>query len=569
MAIQLDHHAWRSQARDDKHVFISSPDLSAAPAPDRKETRLARVERGILALEVFCPARQAIHRRIIGALWSPFSSLVLEAVHPSVVASPRKRFRPRSRRILIFVHPPGRRGQTTHQTMSKINRPASNKKKDAAKRIRPVTRPDAAGIDLAALVHYVAVPPDRDPQPVQSFGTQTADLHKLADWLVACRIKTVAMEATGVYWVPLYQILEDRGLEVCLVNARHAKNVPGRKTDVLDCEWLQYLHSVGLLNASFRPPAPICAVRALVRHRDSLVQTGCEHLLRIQKALDQMNVQVHHAVSDITGMTGLAILEAILNGERDPQKLAQLRDPRCKKTQSEIAAALHGDWRPEHLFTLRQSLAAWRYHQTLITECEAELKKQMDTLADQTKDAVPAKAKPDQRCDETLRHHLFRKFGVDLTTADGMNTQTALVLLSEVGTDLSKFATADHFASWLCLSPDNRVSGGRRLSVATRTGANRLATALRLAARSLHRSQTALGDWYRRMKAKLGSAGAITATAHKLARILWAMIKHRRPFDPARLGNPELRQQRRENALRRAAKELGYLLQPIHPVPVS
>jgi hypothetical protein len=338
---------------------------------------------------------------------------------------------------------------------------------------------------------------------------------------------------------------------------------------VQDCHWLQYLHSVGLLNASFRPTAAICAVRALVRHRDSLVQTGCEHLLRAQKALDQMNVQVHHAVSDLTGQTGLAILDAILAGERDPQKLAALRDPRCKKTRAELAAALHGDWRPEHLFTLRQSLAGWRYHQALILECEAELKKQMATLADRTDTAVPPKAKPDQRCDETLRQHLFRKFGVDLTAVDGMNTQSALVLLSELGNDVSKFATADHFASWLCLCPDNRRSGGRQLSVATRTGSNRLATALRLAARSLHRSQTALGDWYRRLKAKLGSAGAITATAHKLARILWSMIKHRTPYNPERLGNPELRRQRKENALRRAAKELGYILQPFDAEPVS
>jgi len=450
--------------------------------------------------------------------------------------------------------------------MSKISPAPQQKKKSAAKRVRPITRLDAAGIDLGALLHFVAVPADRDAQPVQSFGTQTADLHKLADWLVACRIKTVAMEATGVYWVPLYQMLEDRGLEVCLVNARHAKNVPGRKTDVLDCEWLQYLHSVGLLRASFRPPAAICAVRALVRHCESLVQSGSEHLLRVQKALDQMNVQLHHAVSDISGQTGLTILDAILQGERDPQTLARLRDPRCKKTQAEIAAALHGDWRPEHLFTLRQSLAAWRYHRTLIVECEAELKKQLAQLAPQTTVAVPPKAKPNQRCDETLRGLLFQKFGVDLTTADGMNTQTALVLLSEAGNEVSKFPTAEHFASWLCLCPDNRRSGGRHLSSATRTGANRLATALRLAARSLHRSETALGDWYRRLKAKLGSGGAITATAHKLARILWAMVKHRQPFDPARFGNPALRRQRKESALRRAAKELGYVLQPIHAV---
>jgi transposase len=453
--------------------------------------------------------------------------------------------------------------------MSKITPAIPKKKKSAAKRVRPLTRPDAAGIDLGALLHFVAVPPDRDAQPVQSFGTQTADLHKLADWLVACRIKTVAMEATGVYWVPLYQILEDRGLEVCLVNARHAKNVPGRKTDVLDCEWLQYLHSVGLLRASFRPPAAICAVRALVRHSESLVQSGSEHLLRVQKALDQMNVQLHHAVSDISGQTGLAILDAILRGERDPQKLAALRDRRCKKNEAEIATALHGDWRLEHLFTLRQSLAAWRYHQTLLTECEAELKKQLDTLGAQTTAVAPPKAKPNQRCDETLRRHLFQKFGVDLTAVDGLNTQTALVVLSEVGAEVSAFPTAEHFASWLCLCPENSKSGGRQLSVATRTGANRLATALRLAARSLHRSESALGEWFRRLKAKLGSGGAITATAHKLARILWAMIKHRRPFDPARFGNPELRRYRKENALRRAAKELGYVLQPLQAGHVS
>jgi len=450
--------------------------------------------------------------------------------------------------------------------MSKITPVTQKKKKSAAKRVRPITRPDAAGIDLGALLHFAAVPGDRDPQPVQSFGTQTADLHKLADWLVACRITTVAMEATGVYWVPLYQILEDRGLEVCLVNARHAKNVPGRKTDVLDCEWLQYLHAVGLLRASFRPPAAICAVRALVRHQESLVQSGSEHLLRVQKALDQMNVQLHHAVSDITGQTGLAILDAILQGQRDPQALARLRDPRCKKSQAEIAAALHGDWRPEQLFALRQSLAAWRYHQTLIAECAAELKQHLEALAPQTTEAPPPKAKPNQRCDESLRGVLFQKFGVDLTAVDGMNTQTALVLLSEAGNEVSKFPTAEQFASWLCLCPNNRKSGGRHLSVATRTGSNRLATALRLAARSLHRSDTALGEWYRRLKGKLGSGGAITATAHKLARILWAMIKHRAPFDPTRFGNPELRRHRKENALRRAAKELGYVLQPIQAV---
>lgn len=233
-----------------------------------------------------------------------------------------------------------------------------SQRKPRASQVRPVVQANAAGIDLGATLHFVAVPPDRDPEPVRSFGTLTGDLHALADWLAACKVTTVAMEATGVYWIPLFQILEARGLEVCLVNARHVKNVPARKTDVQDCQWLQYLHSVGLLHASFRPPAAVCAVRSLMRHRDSLVHAGCEHLLRVQKALDQMNVQLHHVVSDITGETGLAILDAIVAGERDATVLARLRNYRCRKSQNEIAAALRGDWKDEHLFTLRQSLEA-------------------------------------------------------------------------------------------------------------------------------------------------------------------------------------------------------------------
>ena len=445
----------------------------------------------------------------------------------------------------------------------------TRKQNKPATQVRPEPRPDAAGIDLGATVHYVAVPPDRDKQPVRSFGTQTGDLHALADWLIACKIKTVAMEATGVYWIPLFQILEDRGLEVCLVNARHVKNVPGRKTDVQDCQWLQYLHSVGLLHASFRPPAAVCAVRALVRHRDSLVRTGCEHLLRVQKALDQMNVQVHRAVTDITGETGLAILEAIIKGERNPEVLAKHRNYRCKKSEAEIVAALRGDWRPEHLFTLRQSFEAWQYHQKLIVECETELHKQMDGLADQTKETVPPKPKSAKRCDEQTRQHLFEKFGVDLTAVDGVNTQTAYVFLSEVGSDLSKFESAEHFASWLGLCPDNRKTGGRHIGVSTRAVANRLSTALRMAAQSLHKVESAAGDFFRRMKAKLGAPAAITAVAHKLARVLYAMIKHRHAFDPTRLGNAALRKARKENALRRAATALGYTLQPIQPDAVS
>jgi len=446
---------------------------------------------------------------------------------------------------------------------------ARSKRKLRASQVRPVVQPNAAGIDLGATLHLVAVPPDRDAEPVRSFGTLTGDLHALADWLVTCKITTVAMEATGVYWIPLFQILEARGLEVCLVNARHVKNVPGRKTDVQDCQWLQYLHSVGLLHASFRPPAAVCAVCSLMRHRDSLVRTGCEHLLRVQKALDQMNVQLHHVVSDITGETGLAILDAIVAGERDAAALARLRNYRCRKSQAEIAAALRGDWREEHLFTLRQSLEAWRYHQKLVEQCQTQIDRHTAALADLTREEPPPPPKRHAQPDERLRRHLFAKFGVDLTAVDGVSIQTAFVFLAEVGPDVSKFPTPEHFASWLGLCPDNRISGGRTLSVQTRSVANRLATALRMAVQSYHRSESALGDWFRRLRAKLGTAAAVTAAAHKLARVLYAMIKHRCAFDPAKLGNPELARQRKERSVRRLAESLGFTLQPIQTDSLS
>jgi transposase len=446
---------------------------------------------------------------------------------------------------------------------------AHTRKKKRATSVTPVVRHDAAGVDLGATMHFVAVPPERDAQPVRSFGTFTEDLHALADWLIACKITTVAMEATGIYWVPLFQILEARGLEVCLVNAGHVKNVPGRKTDVQDCQWLQYLHAVGLLHASFRPPAAICAVRSLLRHRESLVRSACEHLQRVQKSLDQMNLHLHHVISDITGETGLAILDAIIKGERDGQALARLRNYRCKASEATIAKALRGDWRDEHLFTLRQSLEAWRYHQALVVECEDQTKRQMQALTTQTEAEPPQPTKRETQPDEPMRRELFAKFGVDLTSAEGIGIQTALTFMSEVGTDVSKFASAEHFASWLGLCPDNRISGGHKLSTATRPVTNRLATALRMAAQSLHRAESALGNWFRRMKAKLGPDGATTAAAHKLARVLYAMVRDRRPFEPSKLGNPELQRMRRENALRKNAKALGFILQPVQPEPVS
>lgn len=403
----------------------------------------------------------------------------------------------------------------------------------------PTLNPDAAGIDIGATEIYVSVRPDRDSEPVRVFPTFTEDLHRLADWLKTCGVESVAMEATGVYWIPLFQILETCGFEVCLVNARYYQNVPGKRTDVSDCQWLRYLHSVGLLRPSFRPADQVCVLRSLVRHRDSLIQTASTHVLRMQKALDQMNLQIHHVITDITGLTGLRIVDAILGGQRDPKKLADLRDGRIKASQETIMKALIGDYRREHLFTLKQSLAAWRNYQKLITECDEEIEQQLKTFDDQ----VDIKSKPlvarkvnrkrvfGNEPNFDLRGHLYRIFGVDLTAVPGMNILTAHTLLAEVGPDLSRFRSASAFASWLGLCPDNDISGGKKLSVRTRHVNNRAAGALRMAANGLFKSHSWLGDFYRRMRAKLGSPKAITAAAHKLTRIVFHMLTTRQPYD--------------------------------------
>jgi transposase len=438
-----------------------------------------------------------------------------------------------------------------------------------------VMEPNAAGVDIGATEIYVAVPADRDPRPVRHFATFTRELEELAGWLKQCNIESVVMESTSVFWIPLFQILEDRGFRVCLVNARHVKNVPGRKTDVADCQWLQYLHSVGLLRASHRPPQSICALRSLWRHRESLVQLASVHIQHMQKALDQMNLQLHHVISDLTGTTGLAIVDAILAGERDPQKLARLRDPRVAASEATVAEALVGDYRPEHVFTLRQSLQAYRQFQSWIAECDQEIERHLAKLDSRLEPHQKPLSQPSDRHKPRrneprfdLRTHLYRIFGVDLTEVPGVSSLTAHAFLTEVGPDLRKFPNGPAFASWLGLCPDNRISGGRVLSVKTRKVVNRLSVALRMAAQSLHRSQSYLGQHFRRLRTRLGAPAAITATAHKLARVLYHIITTRQPYDESVFAGVETRARHRQFLrLRRQAATFGFQLMPITRVP--
>jgi transposase len=437
--------------------------------------------------------------------------------------------------------------------------------------VLPVMQPHAAGIDIGATEIFVAVPADRDAENVRSFPTFTQDLYALADWLKTSGVETVAMESTGVYWIPLFQILEDRGFEVCLVNARHVKNVPGRRTDVSDCQWLQFLHSVGLLRASYRPDQEVCAVRSLLRHRESLVQMGATHVNHMQKALDQMNLQLHHVISDITGLTGLAIVDSILAGERDPFRLAKLRHERIKASEEVIAKSLVGDYRTEHLFTLRQSVAAWRNYQQMINDCDREIRRALDEFqppatptGSGTDKLSPETKRKAESADAGLRTELKRVFGVDLTKIPGIRTGIAQILFGEIGPDFTKFRSASAFASWMGLCPDNDISGGKVLWVGTRKVKCRAATSLRMAAQALHHSKSGLGDFYRRMRAKLGAPKAITAAAHKLARIIFHLVTTRQEFDDTRFAADQLHfMKRQENKLRAKAHALGFQLMPL------
>jgi transposase len=407
----------------------------------------------------------------------------------------------------------------------------------------------AAGIDIGSRSHFVAVPEGTDEKPVREFSTFTGDLERLADWLISCGVTTVAMESTGVYWIPVFEILESRGLEVMLVNARHVKNVPGRKSDVLDCQWLQQLHTYGLLQGAFRPADQVCTLRAYVRQRGTLVRSAASYIQRMQKALAQMNLQLHHVVTDITGTTGMRIITAILDGERNTDALAALRDPRCRNSQATIARSLKGNYRPEHLFSLQQAVELYEFYQTKIADCDRRILEQVKSFDDS--DDTPS----------GIGDALIRMAGVDLTTIDGIDTTTALKVLAEIGTDMSRWKSSKHFASWLGLSPGTKVSGGKVLSSATKPVANKAAQALRMAAFALFNSQSALGAYLRRQRARIGAPKAITATAHKLARLIYAMLAQGTAYVDAGQDYYEQRYRTRViQNLKRRAQQLGFEL---------
>ena len=450
---------------------------------------------------------------------------------------------------------------------SKTPNAQKQKKKISVDQAWEAIHPHAAGIDIGMREHWVCVPLRAAPNNVRAFGTYTADLEALADWLQECGVTSVAMEATGVYWIPVFQILEARGLAVILVNARQTKNVAGRKTDVQDCQWIQRLHTYGLLRGSFRPEDAYCILRTYLRYRDELVgarSTQCQHM---QKALQQMNVQLTQVLSDITGVSGMAIIQAILAGKRDPAQLAALVDRRVRATQAEIRKALAGDYRDEHLFVLQQAFSLYGTYEESIRACDERIVRETATLPDQVdpqlKPVPPRKAgrpaSKDQMQGQDMRVVLYQKFGVDLTAIESIGVTTALVVLTEVGPNLAGFKTEKHFCSWLGLCPDNRISGGKVLSSHTRRVVNRASDALRMAALTLERSQSALGGFYRRMKGRLGAAEAITATAHQLARIIYRLIKHGEAYVRQGLEDYERKfQERKLYALKKTATTLGF-----------
>lgn len=433
-----------------------------------------------------------------------------------------------------------------------------------------MVNPRAAAIDIGSTMHVAAVNPDACDTPVRAFGTFTQDLHDLADWFKACGVTSVAMESTGVYWVPAFEVLEGHGFNVILVNARYAKNVPGRKTDVSDAGWLRQLHSYGLLRGSFRPEAEIATLRAYLRQRERLVEYAAAHIQHMQKALMEMNLQLHHVVSDITGATGMRIIRAIVAGERDPDVLAGFRDVRFHSSIETIRASLVGNDRDEHIFALTQSLELYDFYHAKVAECDRKLEAAISALTVRAADDVPALPKARTKGKQVnaptfdVRAALYGVLGTDLTQIHGLGPALALKLVGECGADLRAWPSAKHFTSWLCLAPGNKISGGKLLSSRTRRSSSRAAALLRLAATTIGRSDTALGAFYRRLSSRIGKQKAVTATARKIAVLFYNTLRFGMSYhDPGAAAYEERHRTRVLANLQRRAKTLGFTLAPM------
>jgi len=429
---------------------------------------------------------------------------------------------------------------------------------------------NAAGLDIGAAEIYAAIPEDRGEAAVRRFETFTADLNELADWLEACGINTVAMESTCVYWIPVYEILEQRGFELYLVNAQQVKNVTGRKTDVLDCQWVQQLHTYGLLRGSFRPNQEICELRTFLRHRGNLIRWRAVHIQHMQKALNLMNLHLTNVISDITGLTGMKIVRAIVAGERDPKVLAQYRDPNCKNSEEVIAKSLEGNYTAHHLFVLQQALELYDTYTAKMRACDAEIEQlylQFTPEVDLEEKPLQAPKKPRRKNknapDYDLRTYLYQMTGVDLTAIDGLEVLTVQTIISEVGTDMSKWKSVKHFTSWLGLAPENDISGGKLLRTRTKKVKSRANLAFRQAAMGVSRGQSVLGVFYRRIRARHGPMVAVVATAHKIARIFYAMLKGRREYiSPDTTAYDAKQKERAIKHLKRKAASLGLKVMP-------
>lgn len=436
-----------------------------------------------------------------------------------------------------------------------------NAKQNQSSSLR-IVNPDAAGIDIGATSHFVAVPEGRDKEIVREFPCFTSDIQEMIRWLQKCSVKTIVMESTGSYWIPIFEMLDQAGFEVKLVDAHHIKNVRGRKSDVIDCQWLQQLHVHGLLSGAFRPDNDIIELRSYLRQRSMLIETVARHTQHMQKSMIQMNLHLHNVISDITGVTGMAIIRAILKGERDPNALAKMRDYRCTNSVEVIKKSLEGNYREEHLFTLRQAVDAFDFFQAKIKECDEQIKKKLQMKCPEPLDEKKSKRKPKKNeYSFNLTGHLKQILGVDLTAIPGIDASTAIKLISEIGTDITQWPSPKHFCSWLGLCPGTKISGGRRLSGRIKPCRNKAALCLRMAASSLYKSQTAYGAYLRKMKARHGPVQAITGLAHKMARAIYCMLIDRQGFKEMGADfYDNLHKERTLKYLRKRATTLGFTL---------